>query len=240
MVGLQDEKYSKAAETMRILGQHPRFSSELAVEIRKPGGGDRAVDAMLGEFFPPEPKAPLQPDPVPGSCLRELPPERFRLTVTYGAIPSATALRKQFDIVEFGDYPNNDWACDGWHNEKRLPKGKKNMLVRSYGVRMKSEEVMRQALRKGYRLGFLNDGLELAEACPDFQRRCNVVVLGSTIILKSRSVAVLCGDASSRKLSMMPYDTLWEPYHHFLLVEDEERNVDPDVEKLLKNFPPRT
>ena len=50
MVRLNEDTFSRGLETVRTLLGHPRFSSALAAEIRRKGGADRAVDALLREF----------------------------------------------------------------------------------------------------------------------------------------------------------------------------------------------
>ncbi|MEO5927605.1 MAG: hypothetical protein ABIO72_02790 [Patescibacteria group bacterium] len=237
MVRLQDDSYSKVAETIKVLTQHSSFTSELGEQIRKSDGATRAIKAMLEEFFPPPAQTPSPAQGIVSSQEEHKSFfQRFRIPVGYEPIPSASELRKRFDHVDFGDYTSNDWAQEAWISKTRLQKGKKSLLVRSFHMKMTTEDVLREAMKKGYRLGLLQEALGIAEACPDFQRYCSFAVLGSTIILKRRSVAVLCGDKSTRKLCTMGVDTPWESSQHFLLVEDEERN-DKDIEKFLGAMP---
>lgn len=53
-VRLIDRPYREVQETVRLLTNHPKFSAELGELIRKANGADRALDALVREFFPTE------------------------------------------------------------------------------------------------------------------------------------------------------------------------------------------
>lgn len=53
MARLIDDTFSRGFETARLLLGHPKFTPELAAAIRREGGADRAIDALLAAF-PPE------------------------------------------------------------------------------------------------------------------------------------------------------------------------------------------
>ncbi|MEA3249660.1 MAG: hypothetical protein U9Q03_04885 [Patescibacteria group bacterium] len=50
MARLNDDTFSRGFETVRVLLGHPKFTAELATAIRKEGGADRAVEALLQVF----------------------------------------------------------------------------------------------------------------------------------------------------------------------------------------------
>lgn len=50
MARLTEDTFSRGLETARILLTSPRFSTTLAAAIRRRGGVDRAIDALLKEF----------------------------------------------------------------------------------------------------------------------------------------------------------------------------------------------
>jgi|GEM_PF-3153574 len=52
MVRLVERPYTEVSETLRLLVNHPKFSDALGDLIRKPQGADRALEALLREFFP--------------------------------------------------------------------------------------------------------------------------------------------------------------------------------------------
>ncbi len=50
MARLNDDTFSRGLETTRLLLGHPKFTAELAAAIRKDGGADKAVEALLRAF----------------------------------------------------------------------------------------------------------------------------------------------------------------------------------------------
>lgn len=117
--------------------------------------------------------------------------------------------------IEIGDYSSVNELIDSAHFPVKPPEDHTVAveLFRFYRW-IKSEAVLEELGKAGYRPARLEELLALGAAYPDLQREFPIVALGSTIkqgLFSDANVPGLSGDEYTRKLELDWFATTWGP-----------------------------
>jgi len=182
--------------TMNLLCQHPKFTKELARQMRLKGGADRALDALRREFFPME------------NCV--VAKNEYDVPVGYDMPKDKASLEAVFskDQVSEMFYGDRAWeyhpSCIGID---RTP-GRRIMLVKVIGGRIDGDADRERAIAKmdkrGYRPAIHHEAYAFTKAHPEAQRKQCVFVLGS-FSLRFRWGYIMRLTTNCGKLALLSY-----------------------------------
>lgn len=157
--------------TTNLLCRHPKFTKELARQMRLKGGADRALDALRREFFPME-----------NSVVAK---NEYAIPVGYDMPTDKALLEAVFskDQVSEMFYGKCTWeyhpSCIGID---RTP-GRRIMFVKAVGGRIDGdadrEKIITKMDKRGYRLAIHHEAYAFTKAHPEVQCKRCVFVLGS-------------------------------------------------------------
>lgn len=204
-VRLQDESFSKGLETVTSLTRCADFTVELGQQIRQPGGAERAVRAMLREFFPESNIGPSQGGhPYIGGSSAPQVEWIGEVSVNYGIRPTFKQLNGEWF----------DWANERYGDTAPVLRSEREgtptsgIETRRYGyLHLNRNATDEQALEEIKRARVLPatdlETMYFGNTFREEQRKFPIVGLGSFFRIGGlRNSSVLRGHGSERSLGL--------------------------------------
>lgn len=162
----------------------------------------------------------LTPERVPSNTSGALPPDHYRVSVSYDPLSPFSELEKEFGKNNVSSlFDGRSWKRHASCVNMNETSGERVMLVKHFAKPMTSEEAIAWGEENGYRPAIHLEAIEFVRAYPHLQRTFWIVALGSFAMCDGyRYVAVLDGNDERRILDSCWFDYRWYVCYRFLFV----------------------